>query len=322
MRIVFMGTPEFAVPTLIGILREGHAVVAVYTRIPKPGGPRGLEPKKTPVHMTAQSLGIPVYAPATLKSEEVQGVFRRHAADVAIVVAYGLLLPTPILEAPMEGCLNVHASLLPRWRGAAPIQRAILAGDAETGVDLMHMEEGLDTGPIALREVVPIRPEDTAGDITRSLAEIAAKLAARGLQAMVHGTLKFRKQSGTGACYAPKIGKNEAEIDWRRGATQVRNHIHGLSPTPGAFSNLPIGGRLERVKILRVEASASNGAPGKILDNEMTVACGEGAVKILEGQRAGRTVMSGPAIVQRDLGLAGATFIPAGSSWPELLARE
>jgi methionyl-tRNA formyltransferase len=218
------------------------------------------------------------------------------------------------LEAPNKGCLNVHASLLPRWRGAAPIQRAIMAGDAETGVDLMRMEKGLDTGPVALREVVPIRPGDTAGDITRSLAEIAAKLAARGLQAIVHGNLKFREQSGAGACYAPKIGKDEAEIDWKRGATQVRNHIHGLSPTPGAFTNVPIGGRLERVKILRVEASALNGAPGKILDNEMTVACGEAAVKILEGQMAGRTVMSGPEIVQRDHRLVGATFTLVGSS--------
>jgi methionyl-tRNA formyltransferase len=312
MRIVFMGTPEFAVPTLIGIVREGHSVVAVYTRIPKPGGPRGLEPKMTPVHLTAQSSGIPVFTPATLKSEEAQDVFRGHAADVAIVVAYGLLLPTPILDAPKEGCLNLHASLLPRWRGAAPIQRALIAGDPETGVDLMRIEKGLDTGPVALREVVPIRPDDTAGDITRILAEIAAKLAARGLQAMVHGSLEFRKQSGTGVCHAPKIGKDEAEIDWRRGATQVRNHIHGLSPTPGAFSNVPIGGRLERVKILRVETSTSNGAPGRILDNEMTVACGEGAVKVLEGQRAGRTVMSGPEIVQRDRRLAGATFIPVG----------
>ena len=309
-----MGTPEFAVPTLIGIVRDGHAVVAVYTRIPKPGGRRGLESKKTPVHVAAQNLEVPVYTPATLKSEKVQDVFRWHAADVAIVVAYGLLLPTPILEAPMDGCLNVHASLLPRWRGAAPIQRAIIAGDTETGVDLMRMEEGLDTGPIALREVAPIGPDDTAGDITQSLSEIAAKLVARGLQAMAHGTLKFRQQSGTGACYAPKIGKDEAEIDWKRGATQVRNHIHGLSPTPGAFSNVAIGGRLERVKILRVEASVSNGAPGRILDNEMTVACGEGAVKILEGQRAGQTAMSGPEIVQRDRRLTGATFMPLGSS--------
>jgi methionyl-tRNA formyltransferase len=314
MRIVFMGTPEFAVPALTGIAREGHAVVAVYTRTPKPGGRRGLEPKKTPVHLTAQSLGVPVYTPATLKSEEVQDAFRRHAADVAIVVAYGLLLPTPILEAPREGCLNVHASLLPRWRGAAPIQRAIIAGDVETGVDLMQMEEGLDTGPVALREVAPIAPSDTAGDITRGLSEIAAKLAALGLQALVHGTLKFREQSGTGACYAPKIGKDEAEIDWRRGATLVRNHIHGLSPTPGAFSNVQIDGRLERVKILRAEASVSNGAPGRILDNGMTVACGEGAVRILEGQRAGRTTMSGPEIMQRDRRLAGATFLPVGSS--------
>jgi methionyl-tRNA formyltransferase len=314
MRIVFMGAPEFAVPTLCEIVSEGHAVAAVYTRGPKPGGRRGLEIKKTPVQATAESLRIPVYTPATLKSEDVQDVFRDHAADVAVVVAYGILLPTPILEAPKHGCLNLHASLLPRWRGAAPIQRAIMAGDAETGVDLMRIEEGLDTGPVALRAIVPIQPADTAGDLTQSLAKIAAKLTVRGLDAVEQGSLMFREQSNLGVCYARKIGKDEAEIDWRHSAVQVRNHIHGLSPTPGAFSNLSIGGRLERVKILRVEAIAAKGAPGMILDTQMTVACGEGAIRILEGQRAGRATMAGREIVRGEQALLGATFTPAGKS--------
>jgi methionyl-tRNA formyltransferase len=314
MRIVFMGAPEFAVPTLCEIVSEGHAVAAVYTRGPKPGGRRGLEIKKTPVQATAESLRIPVYTPATLKSEDVQDVFRDHAADVAVVVAYGILLPTPILEAPKHGCLNLHASLLPRWRGAAPIQRAIMAGDAETGVDLMRIEEGLDTGPVALRAIVPIQPADTAGDLTQSLAKIAAKLTVRGLDAVEQGSLMFREQSNLGVCYARKIGKDEAEIDWRHSAVQVRNHIHGLSPTPGAFSNLSIGSRLERVKILRVEAIAAKGAPGMILDTQMTVACGEGAIRILEGQRAGRATMAGREIVRGEQALLGATFTPAGKS--------
>ena len=313
MRLIFMGTPEFSVPTLHEISCTENAVVAVYTRPPKPGGRRGLEVKKTPVHEAADSLAIPVYTPTTLKRDEVQDVFRGHEADVVIVIAYGLLLPPPILKAPRRGCLNLHASLLPRWRGAAPVQRAIMAGDTQTGVDLMRMDEGLDTGPIAMREVIPIRPNDTAGDLSRSLAEIAARLAVQGLHAMDCGTLEFRDQPSTGACYAPKIRKDEAQIDWRRNAVQVRNFVHGLSPTPGAFSTLSIGGRRERMKILRVETFAASGAPGMILDSQMTVACCEGAVRILEGQRAGRAIMSGSEIVRSERAFAGATFMPAGT---------
>jgi methionyl-tRNA formyltransferase len=309
-----MGAPAFAVPTLCEIVGEGHVVAAVYTRGPRPGGRRGLEIKKTPVHEAAESLRIPVYAPKTLKSENAQDVFRSHAADVAVVVAYGLLLPTPILAAPKSGCLNLHASLLPRWRGAAPIQRAIMAGDAETGVDLMRMEEGLDTGPVAMRAIVPIKPADTAGDLTRRLARIAAKLTVRGLDGVEHGSLVFREQSNFGVCYAHKIGKDEAEIDWSGSAAKVRNHVHGLSPAPGAFSNLRIGGRLERVKILRVEAISASGAPGMILDNQMTVACGEGALRILEAQRAGRAAMAGPEIMRGERSFLGATFMPPGKS--------
>ncbi len=310
MRIVFMGAPEFAVPTLQEIVSNGHDVTAAYTRAPKPGGRRGLEIKKTPVHEAAEALGIPVFTPATLKDEESQAVFRGHAADVGLVIAYGLLLPVEVLEAPRLGCLNLHASLLPRWRGAAPIQRAIMSGDAETGVDLTRMEEGLDTGPVALREVVAIRPEDTAGDLTNRLAQVAAKLAARGLFAMERGKLEYAEQSSVGACYARKIDKSEGEIDWGRSAREVRNQIHGLSPTPGAFSILLVENRLERIKILRAEAVGKSGAPGRILDAEMTVACGSGAIRILEGQRASRAVMPGRELMWREAVAVGAVFMP------------
>ena len=202
MRVVFLGAPEFAVPTLREIIANGYTVPAVYTRAPKPGGRRGLEIVRTPVHKEADLLGVPVFTPATLKAEDVQRIFRGHAADVAVVVAYGLMLPKAILDAPKEGCLNLHASLLPRWRGASPIQRAIMAGDLETGVDLMRMQEGLDIGPVALREVIPIRPHDTAGDLTPRLAKMAARLAVRGLLGIEAGTLEFQEQSCVGSCYA------------------------------------------------------------------------------------------------------------------------
>lgn len=311
MRIVFMGGPDFAVPTLHEIVREGHVVAAVYSRAPKPGGRRGLEMKRTPLHEAAEALGIRVFTPTSLSGAETLEAFRDHGADVAVVVAYGLLLPTPILEAPTLGCVNLHASLLPRWRGAAPIQRAIMAGDTVTGVDLMRMNSGLDTGPVALRETTVIRAEDTAGDLSRRLAGLAATLAARGLRAMESGRLEFREQSGVGACYAPKIRKGEAEIDWTRDAEDDRNHIHGLSPTPGAFSNLSFGGRLERVKALRAKAVGASGAPGTILDGEMTVACGRGAIRILEAQRSGRRVMTGAELMRGEKVLVGAVFTPS-----------
>jgi methionyl-tRNA formyltransferase len=309
MRIIFMGAPEFAVPTISEIFNRGHNVVAVYTRAPTPGGRRGLVTTKTPVHVAAESLGIPVFTPPTLRDAETQTVFRDHAADIAVVVAYGLLLPAPILEAPKFGCVNLHASLLPRWRGAAPIQRAIIAGDKETGVDLMQMDAGLDTGPVAMRETIPIRAEDTAGDLTRRLAFIAARLAASALSEMESGRLEFREQSKDRASYARKIETSEAELDWTQNAEDVRNRIHGLSPAPGAFSNLSIGGRQERIKIFRAEAIAANGAPpGTILDDDMTVACGTGAVRILLGQRSGRTAISGPELMRGAKVVPGAAF--------------
>ena len=316
MRIIFMGAPEFAVPTLREIVSNGHLVEAVYTRAPKPGGRRGLVIKKTPVHQAAEGLGLPVFTPATLKDNQTQAVFRSHAADVALVIAYGLLLPLPVLEAPSLGCLNLHASLLPRWRGAAPIQRAIMAGDVETGVDLMRMDEGLDTGPVALREVSPIHPADTAGDLSRRLAQVAAGLAIRGLSALENGMLCFAPQSSVGVCYARKIDKSEGEIDWMLSAATVRNQIHGLSPAPGAYSSLAFGSRLERVKILRAKVVGKAGVPGTILDNDMTVACGEEAIQIVEGQRAGRAVISGRELMRRESVSVGAAFtLPEKSSF-------
>ena len=317
MRVVFMGAPEFAVPTLRHVVSSGRNVVAVYTRAPKPAGRRGLEIRKTPVHETAEWLGIPVHTPPTLKTEQAQETFRSHAADIGLVIAYGLLLPPEILAAPKFGCLNLHASLLPRWRGAAPIQRAIMAGDRETGVDLMRMDAGLDTGPVAMREVIPIRPEDTAGDLTARLAGVAAGLAVRGLNALETGRLEFRDQPDAGACYAHKIDKRESEVDWAQDAETVRNHIHGLSPAPGAFSNLIVRGCPERVKILRAEATNATGAPGTILDDAMTVACGKGAIRILEGQRAGRTAVSGEDLMRRESIQVGAAFMRALASSAE-----
>ena len=293
MRIVFMGTPEFSVATLKRMVQAEHDVVAVYTRAPKPAGRRGLQTVRTPVHQTAETFGIPVRTPLTFKDPEAQAQLQMLRADVVLVIAYGLILPREVLEAPRYGCLNLHASLLPRWRGAAPIQRAIMAGDLETGVDLMRMEEGLDTGPISLRQVTAVRPQDTAGDLADRLSEIAGDVAMTGLAALAQGTLVFHSQSEIGVTYAHKISKAEAEIDWRRPAVDVRNQIHGLSPSPGAFSALSIGGRVERIKIYRAECASARGAPGQVLGDGVTVACGDGAIRILQGQRPGRTIVSG-----------------------------
>jgi methionyl-tRNA formyltransferase len=307
-RIVFMGTPEFAVPTLLEIAKSGRAVVAVYTRAPARGGRRGLEIRTTPVHSAAGSLGIPVFTPTSLREIETQEVFSSLAADVAIVVAYGLILPTAILEAPRLGCLNLHASLLPRWRGAAPIQRAITAGDSQTGVDVIRMDSGLDTGPIAMREIIPIHPDETAGDLARRLAAIAAQLSVRALQSMEAGLLEFHEQSAAGVCYAHKIKKSEAEIDWTKSAETVRNQIHGLSPAPGAVSRVLIGNREENIKFLRVEVTTGTGRPGTLLSEDMSIACGAGAIRILQAQRSGRTTMSGRELMRGAKLVPGAIF--------------
>jgi len=303
-----MGTPEFAVPTLLEMSNSSRVPVAVYTRAPAQGGRRGLETTRTPVHSAADSLNIPVFTPASLRDVEAQKVFKRLVADVVVVAAYGLILPIPILEAPRFGCLNLHASLLPRWRGAAPIQRAIMAGDSQTGVDVMRMDAGLDTGPIAMREIVPIHPGETAGDLTRRLAAIAAKLSVRALHSMEAGLLEFREQRTEGVCYAHKIKKSEADIDWTQNAETVRDQIHGLSPAPGAFSRASIGSREESIKFYCAEVAAGTGLPGTILSEDMRVACGIGAIRVLEGQRSGKTVMSGRELMRGARLAPGALF--------------
>jgi methionyl-tRNA formyltransferase len=287
LRIVFMGTPEFAVPTLVEIVGRGHEVVAVYTRAPKPGGRRGLDPVPSPVEREARRFGLPLFTPATLRTAEPVSAARAHAADAAIVVAYGLILPKAILEAFPLGAFNLHASLLPRWRGAAPINRAIMAGDSETGVMVMKMEEGLDSGPIAMAERVPIPFDATAGDLHDQLARLGADLVVRALAALERGSLTLTSQPEVGVTYAHKIANDETRIAWERPWQEVHNHIRGLSPVPGAWSE--IGS--ERVKVLRTTRSDRNGVPGTVLDDELTVACGEGAVRIVELQRAGRQPM-------------------------------
>jgi methionyl-tRNA formyltransferase len=291
VRIVFMGTPDFAVPTLVELASHGHEIAAVYTRAPAPAG-RGMEDRRSPVHETAARFGIPVLHPASLKGEEATETFRAHNAEVAVVVAYGLLLPRTILEAPQLGCLNLHASLLPRWRGAAPIARAIMAGDAETGAMVMRMDEGLDTGPVALAEQVAIAPDMTAGELHDLLKVTGADLMARAIAALERGSLEFKQQAAAGATYAKKIEKSETKIDWSRPVAEVHNHIRGLSPFPGAWFEMTAEGKPVRVKVLRSTRAEGNGKPGTVLDDLLTVACGEGAVRLLEVQRAGAKAMS------------------------------
>jgi methionyl-tRNA formyltransferase len=308
MRVIFMGAPEFATPSLSAILEQGHEVVAVYTRAPRPAGRRGLEVTKTPVHRLAEAHALPVVTTATLRTDETLAEFRSFDADVAVVAAYGLILPPPVLAAPKLGCLNIHASRLPRWRGAAPVQRAIMAGDAETGVDLMRMEEGLDTGPVAREARTPIGASDTAGELTAILAALGAKLIAESLPDLAAGRLNFLPQSSLGVTYARKIEKGEAPIDWVADAVQVRNHIHGLSPSPGAYGEIDCGGRTERIKILRAAAVDRLGPPGVILDAEMTVACGAGAIRVVEALRAGKSAMSGAELMRGAKIAVGARF--------------
>jgi methionyl-tRNA formyltransferase len=291
LRIVFMGTPDFAVPTLSEIIGSGHDVVAVYTRAPKPAG-RGMELTKTPVHRLADGFGIPVFTPRTLRDPEAQEVFASHEADVAVVVAYGLILPPEILNAPANGCLNLHASLLPRWRGAAPINRAIMAGDAETGIGVMQMAEGLDTGPVAMEERLDIGPNDTAGDIHDRLARLGADLMHRALGAVMRGGLNARPQPDEGVVYAAKLTNAETRIDWSRPAAEVHDHVRGLSPFPGAWCEVDLGKGPERLKILRSTPSTGTGAPGTLLSDAGDVACGTGAVKLLQVQRAGKGPMA------------------------------
>jgi len=287
LRIVFMGTPSFAVPTLTEILGQGHEVVAVYTQPPRAAG-RGMALRQSPVQEAAERFGLPVFSPTSLKSAEEQERFASFEADVAVVVAYGLLLPPAILAAPEHGCLNLHASLLPRWRGAAPIARAIMAGDSETGVMVMQMEADLDTGPVVMSERVPIGPDQTAGELTERLSRLGADLMVRALAALSRGALDARPQPKEGATYAKKIEKSETRIDWSRSAAEIHNHIRGLSPDPGAWFELDTGKGPERIKVLRSALADGEGKPGTVLDDRLTIACGSGAVRLIEVQRAGK----------------------------------
>ena len=290
LRLIFMGTPDFSVPTLLELVAHGHEIVAVYTRAPKPGG-RGMKLQATPVETEARRLGIPVLTPKTLKTPEAWAEFRAHDADAAVVVAYGMILPQAILDAPRLGCFNLHASLLPRWRGAAPINRAIMAGDAETGVMVMRMDAGLDTGDVAMAERVAITDAMTAADLHDALAPLGADLMVRAIGALERGKLQLRKQSDQGVTYAAKIEKAEARIDWNKPAREVLRHIHGLSPFPGAWCETAIEGEPARVKILRCATVEGSGAAGDVLDGHLAVACRRGAVRILELQRAGKAPM-------------------------------
>jgi len=287
MRLIFMGTPDFAVPTLVELAARGHDIVAVYTRAAKPAK-RGLELQVTPVEREARRLGLAVLTPKTLRDEAAQDQFRAFNADAAIVVAYGLILPKPVLEAPKFGCFNVHASLLPRWRGAAPINRAVMAGDAESGVTIMKIDEGLDTGAMAMAERMPIGADMTAGEMHDALSRLGADLMLRVLAAAERGSLALTPQPQTGVTYAEKISKSETRIDWSKPWKQVHDHIRGLSPFPSAW--FEVGG--VRVKVLRSTKSDGSGAPGTVLDDKLTIACGDGAVRLVQVQRAGRQPMN------------------------------
>ncbi|HRD75233.1 MAG TPA: methionyl-tRNA formyltransferase [Hyphomicrobiaceae bacterium] len=297
LRIIFMGTPDFAVPTLSECLAAGHDVAAVYSQPPRPAG-RGLAESRSPVHEFALASGLEVRTPRSLRSEEEQAALKALGTDVAVVVAYGLILPQAVLDAPRLGCFNLHASLLPRWRGAAPIQRAIMAGDHETAACVMRMEAGLDTGPVCLVERVEITPAMTAGDLHDLLARQGAGLMVRALAALERGSLTETPQPAEGVTYAAKIEKAEARIDLGRPAREVLNHIHGLSPFPGAWLEAGPAGARERLKVIRAEITAGRGPAGELLDDRLTVACGSGAVRLVEVQRAGKRPMSAEELLR------------------------
>jgi methionyl-tRNA formyltransferase len=306
LRLIFMGTPDFAVPTLLALSAAGHEIAAVYTRTAKPGGRRGLELVPSPVEREAARLGIPVLTPKTLKTPEAQVEFAALNADAAIVVAYGLILPKAVLEAPRLGCFNVHASLLPRWRGAAPINRAVMAGDAESGVTIMQMNEGLDTGAMAMMERLAIGPDMTAGELHDALSPLGADLMMRAIAAAERGTLTLTPQPVEGVTYAEKISKDETRIDWSKPWREVHNHIRGLSPFPGAWFDL--GG--VRVKVLCSTRGEGSGAPGAALDDKLTIACGGGAVRLVQVQRAGAKAMQADEFLRGTPVQAGTRVTP------------
>lgn len=309
LRIVFMGTPDFSVPILNALIGQGHEIVAVYSQPPRPAGRRGLELTPSPVHRNAEQFGIEVRTPTSLKDPEEQQAFIDLQADVAIVVAYGLILPKAILEGTRLGCYNGHASLLPRWRGAAPIQRAIMAGDLETGIMIMKMDEGLDTGPVAMAEKINITADMTAGELHDQLSIAGADLMVRAMAALERDSLTLTPQSEEGVTYASKITKVETRIDWSQPAIDVHNRIRGLAPFPGTWCEIEIGDDLERVKLLRSVLATGVGAPGTVLDEDLRIACGEGAVRLRSLQRAGGKVMDATEF-QRGAKITQGTRLP------------
>ena len=286
LRIAFLGTPDFAVPTLAELIAQGHDIAAVYSQPPRPKG-RGLALEKGAVHKFAETAGLEMRTPLSLKSAEEQAAFAALGLDAAVVVAYGLLLPKPILEAPRLGCFNLHGSLLPRWRGAAPIQRAVMAGDTETGVMVMRMDEGLDTGPVLMAERVTVGRQ-TSGELAERLARLGADLMVRALSALQRGAIIAQPQTGEGVTYAKKILKDEARIDWSKSARQIDCLIRGLAPSPGAFTEA----KGERLKILYAEPAEGTGTPGEVIGDDFTIACGQGALRLWKVQRAGGKAMA------------------------------
>ena len=287
MRVIFMGSPEFAIPALARLHQDGHEICAVYTQPPREAG-RGKKLRPTPVHIFAEEKGLEVRHPISIKNEIEYQAFSDFNVDVAVVVAYGLLLPEAILNAPKHGCLNIHASLLPRWRGAAPIHRAIMAGDEETGVSIMQMEKGLDTGPVCHEVRFKITPDITTAGLHDKLASLGADAISSTLKQLETGSLDLKQQSEDGITYAAKIDKAEARIDFDQPAEMVQRHIHGLSPFPGAWFELPYEGKLLRIKLLQVKIINAKGVPGEILDNELTIACKRDAIKPVRLQREGK----------------------------------
>ncbi|MEM6381633.1 MAG: methionyl-tRNA formyltransferase [Pseudomonadota bacterium] len=289
LKLIFMGTPDFAVPTLLELVGQGHDVLACYTRAPAASG-RGMTTRPSPVHAQAEALGIPVFHPGSLRDQDEKDRFADFGADAAVVVAYGMILPKAVLAAPEHGCYNLHASLLPRWRGAAPINRAIMAGDEETGVMVMKMEPGLDTGPVAMAERLAITDTMTAKDAHDQLARLGADLMGRAMAALSRSALTMTPQPEEGVTYADKIDKSEARIDWQAPAEKVLRHIHGLSPFPGAWTEVSINDKRERLKVLRVEPAEGEGVAGALIDGHR-VGCGLGALRLVEVQRAGKQPM-------------------------------
>ena len=302
LRLAFMGTPDFAVPTLAELLAQGHEIACVYSQPPRPKG-RGLALESGPVHKFAAAAGLEVRTPLSLKDAEEQALFAALNLDAAVVVAYGLLLPKAILEAPTLGCFNLHGSLLPRWRGAAPIQRAVMAGDAQTGVMVMHMDEGLDTGPMLMAERVAVGRK-TSGDLALELSRLGADLMGRALGALERGQAGEQVQGTDGVTYAKKISKEEARIDWSQSAAIIDCHIRGLAPAPGAFTEI----KGERLKILYAEPVNGKGVPGTVIGDDLTIACGQGALRLVKVQRAGGKAMDAGELLKGFALPAGTVF--------------